>query len=69
MWRLVESAQATRLAGELVVLEGAIDPNPANRGFDWNKPNLGFDSYYVNFELPPIAGTRSLEGPVFAEKR
>ncbi|MBL8060283.1 MAG: DUF4159 domain-containing protein [Chthonomonas sp.] len=55
--------------GEVVVLDGAIDPNPANRGFGWNKPNLGFDSYYVNFELPPVAGTRSLEGPVFAEKR
>ena len=55
--------------GEVVILDGGIDANPVNRGFDWNKPNLGFDSYYVNFELPPVAGTRSLEGPVFAEKR
>lgn len=55
--------------GEVVVLDGSIDPVLTNRGFDWNKPNLGFDSYYVNFELPPVAGTRSLEGPVFAEKR
>lgn len=55
--------------GEVVVLDGGIDQTPGSRGFGWNKPNLGFDSYYVNFELPPVAGTRSLAGPVFAEKR
>jgi hypothetical protein len=55
--------------GEVVILEGSINSDPAQRGFDWNKDNLGFDSYYVNFELPPVAGTRPLQGPVFAEKR
>lgn len=55
--------------GEVAILDGSINATPNVRGFDWNKPNLGFDSYYVNFELPPVAGTRNLQGPVFAEKR
>ncbi len=55
--------------GEVAILDGSINNDPAQRGFDWNKDNLGFDSYYVNFELPPVAGTRPLQGPVFAEKR
>lgn len=55
--------------GEVVILDGSINSNPSIRGFDWNKPNLGFDSFYVNFELPPVSGTRGLQGPVFAEKR
>ena len=55
--------------GDVVILSGAINAAPNVRGFDWNKPNLGLDSFYVNFELPPVTGTRSLQGPVFADKR
>lgn len=55
--------------GEVIVLGGYFDPNPNNSGFDWNKPNLGFNNYYVNYELPPISGVRGLLAPRFADKR
>lgn len=55
--------------GEVVILEGDIDPSALNRGFDWNKPNLGFDSLSVKFELPPIQGARNLVMPLFADRR
>lgn len=52
--------------GEVVVLEGDLT---GTRAFDWNKPNFGFDSYTVDYELPPVAGTRGIVGPAFAEKK
>lgn len=54
--------------GEVVIVEGEPDPF-TGRGFDWNAPNLGFDSLSVKFELPPIQGARGLVLPLFADRR
>lgn len=43
---------------------GANDP-----GFDFNRPNLGFNSLSVTFQLPPVQGIRGLVRPVFAERQ
>lgn len=55
--------------GEICMVEGLIDANPLNRGFDWNKRNLGFNSMSVQAELPPIQGTRGLVAPIFGDRR
>lgn len=56
-------------SGEVVLLNGRVTSDPNINGFDWNKRNLGFDSYSVNFELPPVQGVRGLAAPTFADKR
>jgi hypothetical protein len=55
--------------GEVVQINGDSDATPGNPGFDWNKPNFGFDFASVRFELPPIMGTRGLYQPIFADRR
>lgn len=56
-------------SGEVILLDGRINPSPLARGFDWNKTNLGFNSVSVRFELPPVQGVRGLVAPVFADRR
>jgi hypothetical protein len=55
--------------GEVVLLYGGEGGGGAERGFDWSLPNLGFDSFMVNFELPPVTGARGLVAPQFAARR
>lgn len=55
--------------GEVLLLNGSFNADPAVTGFDLSKPNLGFNSFSVNFEIPPIQGIRGLVSPTFAEIR
>jgi hypothetical protein len=62
--------------GEVVQVNGDIDftaVNPLNPnrlpGFSFDKTNLGFGYLSIKFELPPIAGARSLLQPIFADRR
>jgi hypothetical protein len=59
----------TDFLGEVVQLDGSLDSNPNNVGFDWSKPNLGFNLGMIVFQLPPIQGARGLVMPVFADRR
>lgn len=62
-------------SGEVVQVDGsfdtAVDPaNPnANPGFSFLKTNLGFGTFSIRFELPPITNARPLIQPVFADRR
>lgn len=47
--------------GEVVILSGDT--------FSWTDQNLGLNSYGVQYELPPLTGTRELVSPVFGLKR
>jgi hypothetical protein len=47
--------------GEVVILSGDT--------FSWTDQNLGLNSYGVQYELPPLSGTRELVSPVFGLKR
>ncbi|MFI5384864.1 MAG: hypothetical protein ACHQ50_01980 [Fimbriimonadales bacterium] len=55
--------------GEVIQINGDFDPILGNEGFDFNKPNLGFDLGMIVFQLPPIQGARGLVIPVFADRR
>lgn len=55
--------------GEVIQLSGDFNADPAAAGFDFNKPNLGFDLRMIMFQLPPIQGARGLYLPVFADRR
>lgn len=56
--------------GEIVLLEGdfAVDP-AADRGFNWNKRNLGFDSLSVKAEISQVQGARGIMAPLFGDRR
>lgn len=54
--------------GEVVQVDGAFGTG-TDDGFAWNRPNLGFYSGSIRFELPPITGARDLYQPVFADRR
>lgn len=55
-------------SGEVVVFGGGFAPGTGT-GFSWTNPNLGFNNFYINFELPPIQGVRGLIAPQFVDKQ
>jgi hypothetical protein len=57
--------------GEVIQVDGDLDaPGGTGQfGFDFNKQNLGFWTFSVRFELPPVVGSRGLVIPVFADRR
>ncbi|MBX7133762.1 MAG: hypothetical protein K1X67_13900 [Fimbriimonadaceae bacterium] len=56
--------------GEVVLVDGTLDTGNTNGlGYSLNKPNLGFNSLSVKFELPPTQGIRDIRVPVFADRR
>jgi hypothetical protein len=56
-------------SGEVVQVDGDIDPAPGSPGFGFYKPNLGFYFGSVRFELNLLTETRKLYQPVFADRR
>jgi len=56
-------------SGEVVQVDGDINPAAGTPGFDFNKPNLGFYFGSVRFELNLLTETRKLYQPVFADRR
>jgi len=56
-------------AGEVVQVDGTIDPTFANPGFDFAKRNFGFYFGSLKFEINTLTDTRSLYQPVFADRR
>ncbi len=55
-------------SGEVLLINGDF-AGGGRPGFSLTAPNLGFDGFSINFELPPLAGTRPLTAPRFADKR
>ena len=56
--------------GEVVQVDGTISSGDhTTPGFGFSKTNLGFGSYSIHFQLPPIQGSRGLVVPVFADRR
>lgn len=73
---LVNGWQGTKrdssaFSGEVLQVSGDIDltNNPLVEGFSFSKLNLGFNTFSIRVELPPITGTRDLFLPVFADRR
>jgi len=65
-------ASNSEFNGEVVLIDGSFangGTGPLDPGFGVNRPNLGFTSISVKFELPPVSGTRGLVSPVFAERQ
>lgn len=56
-------------SGEVVQVDGDINPAAGSTGFDFNKRNLGFTFGSVRFELNLLTETRKLYQPVFADRR
>lgn len=52
--------------GEVVLIDGRIGGTGENPGFDFSRPNLGFNRLSVQYELPPVQGIRGLVRPVSA---
>jgi hypothetical protein len=55
--------------GEVILVDGSFGGTLNDPGYDLNRPNLGFNSLSIKFELPPVQGVRELLGPVFAERQ
>jgi hypothetical protein len=58
-----------RFEGEVLQVEGEIAATAADPGYHPGKVNLGFDATSVQFQLPPVQGTRGIRLPVFADRR
>lgn len=59
----------TTFLGEIVQLDGDVNDLRTPSGFNFRKPNFGFVSASVRFELPPVQGARGITLPVFADRR
>jgi hypothetical protein len=57
----------TPFTGEVLLLNGDFDSNPAVPGFDFNKRNLGFSQSSIRLQLDQLENVRGLEVPVFAD--
>lgn len=58
--------------GEVFLVDGSFNvPGApmAEPGFNFLRPNLGFNSLSVMYELPPVQGIRGIINPVFAERK
>ncbi|MEQ1932312.1 MAG: hypothetical protein ABL962_00335 [Fimbriimonadaceae bacterium] len=62
-----------RFSGEVVLVDGDFDPSGIAMGFDFNKPNLGFQTTSIRAVLNNKPGgtydARGIVGPVFADKQ
>ena len=61
-------------SGEVFLVDGSFSANTGttdliNPGYNLLRPNLGFNSLSVTFELPPVQGIRGIVRPVFAERQ
>ncbi len=59
----------TDFGGEILELTGELDLNNTGTGFSPLNANLGFNSFSVQYQLPPINRTRGLVLPVFADRK
>jgi hypothetical protein len=55
--------------GEVALVDGRFGGVGNEPGYDLTRPNLGFNSLSIKFELPPVQGVRGLIRPVFAERQ
>lgn len=55
--------------GAVLEVDGSFAASPGLTGFNFGSPFLGFNSVSVQYQLPPIENGRSIEGPVFADRR
>jgi len=56
-------------SGEVLELEGSTAATANVSGFNFAKPNFGFNSLSIRFELPSVQGARGIEAPVFADRK
>ena len=55
--------------GEIALFDGRIGGAGNSPGFDVLRPNLGFNSLSIIYELPPVQGIRGITKPVYAERQ
>lgn len=55
--------------GEVALFDGRTGGSGNAPGFDVNRPNLGFNSLSIIYELPPVQGIRGITRPVYAERQ
>lgn len=56
--------------GEIIQVDGDQDASgTSNFGFSFAKQNLGFWTFSIRFEVPPVQGARGIVIPVFADRR
>jgi hypothetical protein len=60
---------ATEFFGEVSLIDGRIGGAGNTPGYDVTRPNLGFNSLSVVYELPPVQGIRGITRPVYAERQ
>jgi hypothetical protein len=59
----------SNFAGEVALFDGRIGGSGDSPGYDVTRPNLGFNSLSVIYELPPVQGIRGITRPVYAERQ
>lgn len=70
--RRFNSTDPEGFKGEVIVVDGRFVSAAlpiTEPGFNFNRPNLGFNSLSVLFELPPVQGIRGIVNPIFAERQ
>jgi hypothetical protein len=70
--RRFNSTDPEGFKGEVIVVDGRFVGAAlpiTEPGFNFNRPNLGFNSLSVLFELPPVQGIRGIVNPIFAERQ
>ena len=60
---------ATEFFGEVSLIDGRTGGAGNTPGYDILRPNLGFNSLSVVYELPPVQGIRGITRPVYAERQ
>lgn len=55
--------------GEVALFDGRILGTGNEPGYDVLRPNLGFNSLSIKYELPPVLGIRGIMRPVYAERQ
>jgi hypothetical protein len=56
-------------SGEVALFDGRIGGSGNTPGYDVTRPNLGFNSLSIVYELPPVQGIRGIVKPVYAERQ
>jgi hypothetical protein len=55
--------------GEVALFDGRIGGSGNAPGYDVTRPNIGFNSLSIIYELPPVQGIRGITRPVYAERQ
>lgn len=55
--------------GEVALFDGRIGGSGNAPGYDVTRPNLGFNSLSIVYEVPPVQGIRGITRPVYAERQ